>query len=224
MTVNRNILAKSLVLMVLTAALVYGYSNRPPTGYAGCFGEPNCTECHSDNPVNVGGGSFTLSSEPLDSGETVLTEGYVPNHPYIMVATIAQQGQSRWGFEMIARFEANGEQAGHFEPMADGFTSLQLFEPRGWEYIGHTTLGTRSGTPNGPVPFIFKWTAPRPEEIPAGNPRIVICGTGNAADNSFSPDGDYIYTTSRTISPNPDWFPASDEEEGDPMAEDGGTD
>ena len=152
MTVKLKTIAKSLILIGLTAALLYGYSNQPPTGYAGCFGEPNCTECHSDFPIHSGPGTFTLTAEPLDSGETIFTEGYVVGHPYTLVATIQQTGQLRWGFEMIARFEANSRQAGTFAPLGDGFTAVQIFNSPTLgplQYINHTLAGTRYPTPDG---------------------------------------------------------------------------
>src|SRR5712692_5284148 len=184
MPLSRDTLIKTLLLVVLTAGLIFGFSAAPPTGYSGCFGQPNCTECHSDNPIDSGGGMFIINSAPLLCDEepcpTLFTEGYVPNHPYTMIVTIAQAGQRRWGFEIVARFEGTEGQAGQFTVGADGFT--RLTPSLGIQYVTHTASGTREGTPDGPVAFVFQWTAPSAAEIPAGNPRIVFCGVGNAAN------------------------------------------
>ena len=217
MVLSRNTVIKSLILVALTATLVYGFSFRPPTGFAGCFGEANCTECHSDNPIDTGGGMFTLTSPPLEfspTGENLFSEGYVPNHPYTLVVTLAQSGQRRWGFELISRFNANMEQAGDFTAGADGFTFVQVFALRGWQYIGHNGAGTFSGTVDGPVRWVFQWRAPPLSAIPPADRRITFCGVGNAADNDFGTGGDFIYSLSRTINPLPGTIPASDEENG----------
>lgn len=209
MPINKTILIKSVILAALVVTFLYGYSFSPPTGHTGCFSDSStCIECHSDHSIDTGDGSLTIDSQPLDSGSTLFDEGYVLEHPYTMMVTIEQIGQIRWGFEMIARFEANGEQAGHFEIGDDRYTTLQVITSRGWEYIGHSEQGTRYPTPDGPVSFIFKWTAPKFEDIPPDNPKIVFCAVGNAANGDFTPGGDWIYSASRNILPNPDWFPA----------------
>src|SRR5262249_10589689 len=93
------------------------------------------------------------------------------------------------------------------------------------EYMGHTSAGTRSGLVDGPVTFVFTWTAPPPGDIPADNPNIVFCGVGNAANNDFSSSGDYIYSDSKTKGPNPVWNPpptGSGDENTSPLPDKGG--
>ena len=60
------------------------------------------------------------------------------------------------------------------------------------DYIKQTTTGTDFPTPNGPVSWTFRWTAPV-----SGAATFYLAG--NAADGTEDPGLDYIYTLVRTI-------------------------
>jgi len=107
---------------------------------------------------------------------------------------IGHPGQSRWGFEMSARFADSGKQAGKWAS-EDANTQVRT----GGEvlYATHTAAGTRKGEKDGTVEFRMKWTAP-PEKAGA----ILFNAAGNAADASDSPTGDFIYTAGGLSAPS----------------------
>lgn len=168
-------------MMVLGAAsLLLSYSHGPLPGLTGGFREETCATCHQSHPINEGrlrGGIFEIAGVPKD---------FAAGQTYPLTVVIGQPGQSRWGFELAARFASTGKQAGRLAP-AD--PSTQVIEYGGLQYIEHTASGTRAGTADGPVEFHFTWTAPDPS---AG--RIFFNATGNAANGDNTALGDYIYT------------------------------
>jgi hypothetical protein len=105
---------------------------------------------------------------------------------YPLRVVIGQPGQSRWGFELSARFSGSGQQAGQLIP-TDLMT--QVKDSAGIQYIEHTAAGTRQGTTDGPVEFQFSWVAPSP-----ATDSVVFNAAGNASNEDGTPQGDYIYT------------------------------
>jgi len=166
--------------MLGAAALLMSFSRGPLPKLTGGFGEVTCAGCHSSYPLNEGrarGGIFHIGGVPIL---------YVAGQTYPITVVIGHPGQSRWGFELAARFAASGKQAGKLVP-ADGMT--QVLEAAGIQYIEHTVEGTRSGTADGPVEYHFNWVAPDPS-----GGRVLFNAAGNAADADNSVTGDYIYT------------------------------
>lgn len=162
--------------------LVIAFSTGPPGARTGGFGEPTCTECHTGT-VNSGPGRVTISvAGTYASGETIP-----------ITVTVSDPNQRRWGFELSARTQPGGQQAGTLLVGSDGFT--QIITERGIQYIEHTLAGTRGGTA-GPVSFEFQWRAP---DVSAGP--IVFHVAANAANNNFSTSGDRIYTSSAAAQP-----------------------
>lgn len=167
-----------LFFLPLTAALL-AFSIGPLPQHTGGFQEATCVICHVDYPLNQGrtmGGDSHIEGVPRT---------YTPGVTYPLRVVIGQPGQSRWGFQLTARFVSSGGQAGRLLP-ADDLT--QLAEADGIQYIQHTDAGTRQGTKDGPVEFRLLWEAPRSGEA------VLFNGAGNAADGSGDPTGDYIYT------------------------------
>ena len=172
------LLGASLSVLPITALLAF--SSGPLPRFTGGFQEETCLACHNSFSLNEGrtrGGDFHIRGVP---------ENYRGGESYPITVLIGQPGQSRWGFQLSARRAASGEQAGQLLP-ADDMT--QVVEEGGVQYIQQTSEGTRTGTVNGPVEFRFNWVAPDPSQGP-----IFFNGTGNAADGSGDPTGDYIYT------------------------------
>ncbi len=167
------------VILFSTAALM-AYSSGPLPRLTAGFHEGTCLQCHSSFRLNQGrtvGGIFEIRGVPAI---------YEAGRTYPITVVIAQPGQSRWGFELSARYTESERQAGQLAP-ADRMT--QTKEAGGIQYIEHTSAGTRMGTIDGPVEFHFNWTAPDS----AGGP-VVFNAAGNAANGSDTPAGDYIYT------------------------------
>lgn len=174
-------MAISLFLMTIpAAAILLAYSSGPLPQRTGGFGEGTCIECHNNFKLNEGrisGGVFEIAGVPRI---------YQRDQTYPITVTLGQPGQTRWGFELSARFAGSGSQAGRLTPVD---ATTQVKEAGGVQYIEHTTAGTREGTADGPVEFHFNWAAPDP----AGGP-VLFNAAGNAANNDGTPKGDYIYT------------------------------
>ncbi len=170
-----------LPLMILSmTAVLLSNSHGPLPSMTGGFGEGTCASCHRSHPLNEGrvrGGVFQIMGVP---------KTFVAGETYPLTIAIGQPGQSRWGFELAARFADSAKQAGRLVP-ADETT--QLKESDGILYIEHTAAGTRAGTADGTVEFHFNWIAPDPS-----GGMVFFNAAGNAADGSNDPTGDYIYT------------------------------
>lgn len=176
----RRLLSLLPGMIFSSAALLLSFSHGPLPKLTGGFGEGTCTICHMSYPLNAGrlsGGVFEIVGVP---------NAYVAGQTYPLTVRIGQPGQSRWGFELAARFADSAKQAGRLAP-ADDFT--QVIESDGIQYIEHTVAGTRAGAVDGPVEFHFTWTAPDPS-----GGMILFNAAGNAANSSNDPTGDYIYT------------------------------
>lgn len=176
--------AKAVILLLLCLSLtgiLLAYSAGPPLAYTGDFGQPNCTACHTGNPLNAAGGSLTIMGAPVD---------YTPGQTYPITVMLDKPGQLRWGFELSARVVTSGSQGGIL--VATDINGTQVRTAADIQYISHTSLGTSSGQA-GPKSWTFNWTAPSPPVGP-----IRFSAVGNAANNNFSTTGDFIYTATAT--------------------------
>ena len=165
-----------VAMILIMPTLIMAYSSGPPDGKTGAPGEGTCHDCHNSFPLNSGNGGLTITApSEYSSGET-----------YQITVQLADNGQSRWGFE--------------FTPLNQG--TITITDPTNTQssnfgnnvYVKHTTVGTHNGTPDGPVSWTFDWTAPA--DPPA---MITLYCAGNAANGNFNNLGDYIYTTSFTM-------------------------
>ncbi|MDI6783949.1 MAG: hypothetical protein QME64_07630 [bacterium] len=158
--------------MLLVPVIGYAYSYGPPDARTGAPGEPaTCTQCHSQFPLNSGGGIFRFENVPAN---------YTPNTIYPISVRILQSGQTRWGFELKAT-------AGTIT-VTDA-VNMQL---SGGVYLKHTTPGTYAGNSSGGV-WSFNWQAPSDTTN-----TVIFYAAGNAANNNGNTLGDYIYNTSTT--------------------------
>ncbi|TAH39331.1 MAG: hypothetical protein EYC70_00665 [Planctomycetota bacterium] len=174
-----------LCLAAVPAALVGSpagahliYSSGPPDDLAS--NPPyyaNCTQCHGGF-VNSGDGGLVIEGVPAE---------YTPGVKYPITVTLGDPGQRRWGFE-VAVFGAAGKDIGVTTITDSAHTQKSALGHRSW--IKHTGAGTFPGTLNGPVSWTFDWTAP-----PAGSGTAFFHASGNAANNNFSTNGDFIYNT-----------------------------
>ena len=167
---------QALALSLLTTSLALAWSSGPPDGFAG---EPpqfvSCTACHGSN---VGDGSLALLGVPVG--------GYNPGATYTLTVRLADPGQLRWGFELVALTNAALTQAGTITVTDDVHTQLSDYPDPDPDYLKHTSDGTYPGTP-GPTGWSFDWQAPTTGES------ITFYVAGNAANNNNSPFGDFIY-------------------------------
>lgn len=176
------ILAKTVILMSTMVVVLYAFSTGPPPGHTGGFGEPTCQACHDFGPSD---GTFNILGVP---------DQYTPGEVYPITVEISQSGQVRWGFQLAARFQADGSQAGTLEVIDPDLT--QIMEQAGIQYIEHTSLGTMNGTPDGPVSWTFNWIAP---DTPSDT--VQFNAAGNAANGDGTQFGDFIYTDEVTSDP-----------------------
>lgn len=182
----RLALTACLALMpALRPSVSHAYSDNPPDGHTGAPGEGTCRNCHSSFPLNSGDGGLTILGP----------EFYHAGVSYLITVVLSDPGQLRWGFEC--------------SPLTLGTctitdpinTQLSLFQ--GKSYVKQTLAGNFTGDP-GPVSWTFRWNAPA-ESPPA---QVVFYAAGNAANNSGTTAGDYIYTSTLTSA-----FEATDVEE-----------
>ena len=110
---------------------------------------------------------------------------YIPGGNYPLKVVIRQAGQSRWGFQLTARFKESGIQAGELIP-EDGNKKIRPAD--GIQYISHIEAGTRAGQLNGPVGFSLTWKAPLRE-----GGAVIFNAAGNAANYNDEPGGAYLH-------------------------------
>jgi hypothetical protein len=169
----------SFFMLCCAASFVLARSSGPPAARTGDFGEATCTACHTGNNVNVAGGTLAITGVPAS---------YTPGQTYPITITIQKSGQSRWGFEMAVRAVSSGVQAG---TLATKDSTTQIVTAGGIQYIEHTSAGTFPGTASGT--WTVNWTAPATSVGP-----VRFGAAGNAANNSGTNQGDFIYTTTAT--------------------------
>ena len=167
---------------VLTSEIT---SSSGKVGYAGSPSESTCVSCHGDYALNSGSGSLTISSNiPLG--------GYTPGQTYQMQVTVAQTGQTLFGFDIEALTSANA-MAGTFVITSATDTKL------GNKIVGSVTRVNVTHTGSGnqvsnTKTFSFNWTAPA-NNVGA----VTFYSTGNAANNDGGTGGDYIYSKTLVI-------------------------
>ena len=169
------------VELTIIVSLSFGYSGGPPDGM--CGNPPNntnCTQCHSDFPVNSGLGILQLTG-PFT---------YVPGDTLTYVIAIANPGQSRWGFELTSM--SNNQQAGSILVLDPIHTQLSDNPSPNPDFLKHTSAGTYPGT-NGAA-WAFSWAAPT-----TGIGPVSFYLAGNAANNNNTTTRDYIYTTTLVV-------------------------
>jgi uncharacterized protein (TIGR03437 family) len=186
----------SCFTLTVFASFSFAHSYGPPPRVTGAPGDNAraCTVCHSGSGLNSGSGSVKIV---LPSGP-----GYIPGVKQRITVQVSDPSQSRWGFELTARLNSdlvNG-QAGDFNPI-DNQTQVICDDagPKpcatGVQFIEHTSVGTRLGTPNG-ASFQFDWTPPETNAGP-----VTMFVAGNAANGNAASTGDLIYTSSVQLTP-----------------------
>lgn len=167
------------VRLALASALLCGmagvlYATGPPPAHTGGFGEPNCTACHFENPVNDPGGRLRLRGLP---------DPYEPGKRYEIEVVLARPGLERGGFQLSARSSA-GTQAGIllFDKHSSAVDSLA-----GVQYVRHTDMGSVPPSPDS-IAWRIAWQAPD-----AGVDSVVFNVAANAANDDNSEFGDFIY-------------------------------
>lgn len=156
------------------ASLVY--RDGPPLGFSGGFGEDHCQACHSGDKVNARLGSLRISApERYSAGET-----------YTVAITLTRPGMAIGGFQLTARFEKGGAQAGTLA-FADGQQDrVNVGTDRAVQYAYHSRHGSQL-TATDVVRWTLRWTAP------AGSRPVLFHAAANAANGDDSQEGDFVY-------------------------------
>jgi hypothetical protein len=146
----------------------------------GGFGEPTCQYCHFEAQLDAGSGKLTIDGVP---------DAYAPGATYTLTLTLVHPGVAAAGFEIAARFEKSGAQAGVFAPEPDQTNRVEVTTEADVQYAHHVRPGTVPVAADT-ARWRLLWTAP-----PAGGP-ILFHAVGNAANGDDSPLGDFVYTAS----------------------------
>lgn len=173
------------------------YLTGPPPGHTGGFGEPDCTACHFDAPVNPEGGELRVDGLP---------DRYAPGASYRLRVTLEAPELGRAGFQLSARFgkgDRRGASAGTLMARDSTVQVISAEESDGdgepdLHYAQHTEAGT--GPPaRGSArryEWIVRWRAP---EAPDGP--VLFHAAANAANDDASEFGDRVFTLEVRVGP-----------------------
>ncbi|HVG54236.1 MAG TPA: choice-of-anchor V domain-containing protein [Vicinamibacterales bacterium] len=160
------------------------YADGAAPGFSGGFGESSCDACHFEAAVNTPPGQVTLTGIP---------ERFAPGTAYPITVTLSRPGMMIGGFQLAARFEKGGAQAGTLAA-GPGEEKRIKMEPGAIQYANQRLAGTALTGP-GSVKWVVVWTAP-----PATG-AVVFHVAANAANNDEAARGDYVYTAVATSQP-----------------------
>jgi hypothetical protein len=175
------------------------FSTGPPASMTGAPGvggvpaESNCGSCHQTYDeqgervpnVNLQGGGIELS----------LPGTYVGGQVYPIEVRVRSDSTEaipgrKWGFQLTAFFATTGQGAGTFQ--VTNLNEMQVIggDPGPWQsrsYVEHVFTGTQTGA-TAPVTWQFQWQAP------SNGGTVYFAAAANAADGTFDPGKDFIYT------------------------------
>ncbi|MEM8601307.1 MAG: choice-of-anchor V domain-containing protein [Bacteroidota bacterium] len=174
----------ALGLAPLLLALTYSYGAPPGLTGAprpgGNF-EGTCAACHSSYELNSGSGSVTIEGpDTYAAGETVMLTITVDN------TTPLEGSQKKQGFQFTVKDE-EAEHVGTLAPSSDGTTQGIGGNP--FTHVTHTSPGSLETS------WTVSWTAPV-DEPPTS---VTAYAVGNATNGNRASVGDYVYTTSFTM-------------------------
>jgi hypothetical protein len=153
------------------------YADGAPPGFTGGFGEQACDACHFEAAPNTKPGQLTLTGIP---------ERFVAGDRYPLTITLSRPGMAMGGFQLSARMENGGAQAGTLAP-GPGEEKRIKIEPGKVQYANQRQDGTALSEP-GAAKWTVIWTAP------ASPGSVVFHAAANAADKDEAARGDYVYT------------------------------
>jgi hypothetical protein len=172
-------------LTCFAAAFIYAATSsdhatrdRPPLAVTGGFNETTCQLCHSEADVDDGSGTLEIAGVPAT---------YTAGESYAIRLTLVHEGMSASGFEIAARFEPAGAQAGTLAVPDDEKGRMDVATEVGVQYAFQLYDGSNP-VAKDTARWTIKWTAPQDSGA------VIFHAVGNAANNDNSPLGDYIYT------------------------------
>ena len=176
----------ALALLIGTAPReASAYPAGAPPGFSGGFGEQSCHACHFEvETINAKPGQLTLAGVP---------ERFAAGQQYPLTITLTRPGMAIGGFQLTARIEDGGAQAGTIE-LPPGEKERLAVQAQGNIQYANQRRGTVPAEP-GLVTWTVLWTAP------ATTAPVMFHVAANAADNDGSVRGDYIYTAAARAAP-----------------------
>lgn len=169
--------AAAIISVGPAASSAAAYADGAPPGFTGGFGETACDACHFEAAVNTKPGQLTLTGVP---------ERFAAGERYPLTITLSRPGMAMGGFQLSARMESGGAQAGTLAP-GPGEEKRIKIEPGKVQYANQRQDGTALAEP-GVAKWTVVWTAP------ATPGAVVFHAAANAADKDEAARGDYIYT------------------------------
>jgi hypothetical protein len=160
------------------------YADGAPPGFTGGFGEQACDACHFEAALNTKPGEVTLTGVP---------ERFVAGERYPLTITLSRPEMAMAGFQLAARLEKGGAQAGTLAP-GPGEEGRIRIEPGAVQYANQRQEGT-SLVELGVSKWTVVWTAPT---LPAA---VLFHVAANAADKDEAARGDYVYTATAASRP-----------------------
>lgn len=164
------------------------FRDGPPARVSGGFGEETCVACH-----------FGTAAENDPSGHLEITgvpEGYLPGESYTLTATLKRPGMAAGGFQLTARFQEDGSQAGELSPGDSDKARVGFTTEREVVYAHHLLPGI-APTAADANRWTLLWTAPE------SRAPVVFHLVGVAGDGDESQFGDYVFTaTAESVASN----------------------
>jgi hypothetical protein len=154
------------------------YADGAAPGFTGGFKEQACDACHFEAGVNTKPGQLTISGVP---------ERYAAGERYELTVALTRPDMKIGGFQLAARFEANGAQAGTLAVRPADAKQIKIETSAGVQYANQLKAGTALTAP-GTTRWTLVWTAPAPSGP------VVFHASANAANNDEFASGDYVYT------------------------------
>jgi hypothetical protein len=162
------------------------YAESAPPGFSGGFGEQTCHACHFHADLNAEPGGVTLSGVP---------ERFVSGERYALTVTVTRPGLALGGFQLTARLEDGGAQAGTLAPAAGEEERLGIDVQGAIQYANQRRKGAAPVAPDT-TRWALDWTAPETRGP------VVFHVAANAADGDERVEGDYVHTAVVMTSPN----------------------
>ena len=170
-------------VMGISASAIFALSGGPPDGRTGSPADNsktcNDTGCHNSFTLNSGKATFSISAP----------DNYTLGEVVPITISFNNSNTAKHGFELSA-LDANDDHVGTFNSVDN---KTKTTDGNGY-YIKHTSAGANQA---GNASWSVQWTAPTSE---VKNPPVTFYAAGNEANGDFTPQGDYIYTTTEQIS------------------------
>jgi hypothetical protein len=162
------------------------YAEGAPAGFTGGFGEQSCDGCHFESPINAKPGQLTIAGLP---------ERFAAGERYTLTITLSRPSLAVAGFQLAARFENGGAQAGTLAAAPGETERIKLETQNNIQYANQRVEGSAPAAP-GTARWSLVWTAPQTGGT------VLVHTSANAADKDGSTRGDFIYAAV-TISRSP---------------------